>query len=106
MVGFVDDSTGQVNNFLQDQQPEPKILLERMTHDAQLWSDLLWLSGCLLELSKCSYHFLYFNFRPDGTALPRAGQVGPALTVLDSQSKTPVPIPSKSVYCAHKTLGH
>jgi hypothetical protein len=106
MVGFVDDSTGQVNDFLQDQQPDPKILLERMTHDAQLWSDLLWLSGGLLELSKCSYHFLYFDFQPDGTAVPRAGQVGPALTVQDSQSQTPVSIPSKSVYCAHKTLGH
>jgi hypothetical protein len=41
-----------------------------------------------------------------GTPMPRAGQVGPPLTVQDSQSKTPVSIPSKSVYCAHKTLGH
>jgi hypothetical protein len=67
MVGFVDDGTGKVNNFLQDQQPEPKILLKAITHDAQLWSNLLWLSGGLLELRKCSYHFLYFHFQPDGT---------------------------------------
>jgi hypothetical protein len=32
MVGFVDNSTGQVNDFLQDQQPDPQTFLERMTH--------------------------------------------------------------------------
>ena len=45
MVGFVDDSTGQVNEFLSNQQPTPSALTKKMQHDAQLWSDLLWVSG-------------------------------------------------------------
>ena len=77
-----------------------------MQLDAQLWSDLLWLSGGLLELSKCSFHHLHFDFAPDGTALPRGGTFGDPLRVLDKLSDQPVTIPAKSVYTAHKTLGH
>jgi hypothetical protein len=58
MVGFVDDSTGTVNSFNATTQPSPEELLNKMTHDAQLWHDLLWCSGGMLELQKCSYHFL------------------------------------------------
>jgi hypothetical protein len=36
MVGFVDDSTGQVNDFLSDTQPTPAQLAEIMQADAQL----------------------------------------------------------------------
>ena len=35
MVGFVDDSTGQVNDFFADTQPERGELMKRMEHDAQ-----------------------------------------------------------------------
>jgi hypothetical protein len=38
-----------------------------MAANAQLWNDLLHVSGGLLEVSKCSYHILYFDFRPSGT---------------------------------------
>jgi hypothetical protein len=55
MVGFVDDSTGHVNKFNDDVQPHPDALAEIMRLDAQLWSNLLWLSGGLLELPKCLY---------------------------------------------------
>ena len=73
MVGFVDDSTGVVNDFHATTLPEVEALLQKMQHDAQLWNDLLWCSGGKLELPKCSYHFLYFDFDPDGTPRPRAG---------------------------------
>jgi hypothetical protein len=52
MVGFVDDSTGQVNHFAANIQPTPDALAELMKIDAQLWSDLLWVSGGRLELPK------------------------------------------------------
>jgi hypothetical protein len=52
MTGFVDDSTGQVNSFVDNNQPDPEFLRAIMQIDAQLWSDLLWLSGGLLELGK------------------------------------------------------
>jgi hypothetical protein len=105
MVGFVDDSTGTVNSFNATTQPTPEELLNKMQHDAQLWHDLLWCSGGMLELPKCSYHFLYFNYLPDGTPVPRGGQVGPSLTI-QSLTNEPVDIPAKSVFNTHKTLGH
>jgi hypothetical protein len=59
MVGFVDGSTGTVNWFeINDATIET--LLARLQTDAQLWHDLLWCSGGMLEISKCSYHFFIF----------------------------------------------
>jgi hypothetical protein len=105
MVGFIDNSTGTVNAFNDTTQPSPEELLNKMTHDAQLWHDLLWCSGGMLELPKCSYHFLYFDYQPDGTPLPRGGQVGPSLSI-KSPTDEVVNITPKSVYNTHTTLGH
>jgi hypothetical protein len=69
MMGFVNDTTGQVNSFLQDTQPNPEFLCAIMQIDAQLWSDLLWIFGGLLELDKCSFHQIHFDFAPDGKAM-------------------------------------
>jgi hypothetical protein len=78
-----------------------------MKHDAQLWSDLLWISGGLLELNKCSFHQVHYNFSPDGTPIMRPGIFGePALTITDSMG-APVTIPAKCAYESHPTsLGH
>jgi hypothetical protein len=38
-----------------------------MEHDAQLWQDLLHVSGGGLALPKSSYHSLHFTFRANGT---------------------------------------
>jgi hypothetical protein len=105
MVGFIDDSTGTVNSFNSTTQPTPESLLAKMQHDAELWHDLLRCSGGMLELPKRSYHFLYFDYTPDGTPIPRGDQVGPALTI-QSPNNEPVDIPSKSVFNTHKPLGH
>jgi hypothetical protein len=73
MVGFVDDSTGQVNEFALNSQPTPEFLQTIMKHDTQLWRDLLWLSGGLLELNKCSFHQLHFDFDSAGRPMMQAG---------------------------------
>jgi hypothetical protein len=106
MIGFVDDSTGQTNQFSSNDQSQPALLRAIMQIDAQLWSDLLWLSGGLLELGKCSYHHLHFDFEPDGTATMRGGIFGAPLQVIDKSTNTLVNIKAKSVYTPHKTLGH
>ena len=62
MVGFVDNSTGQVNHFLEDNQPTLDTLVQSMAKDAQLWNMLLHTSGGKLEIPKCSYHIIYFEF--------------------------------------------
>jgi hypothetical protein len=106
MIGFVDDSTGQVNDFTSNSQPTPEFLRTIMQADAQLWSDLLWLSGGLLELSKCSFHQLHFDFNDDGSPHMRAGTYGTPLLVQDALTSDPVTIPAKSTYQTHKTLRH
>jgi hypothetical protein len=106
MIGFVDDSTGQVNDFTADPQPSPEVLNKFMQYDTQLWSDLLWLSGGLLELPKCSYHHLYFTFEADGRPNIMGGQVGPSLVLTSSQDGSTVHIPQKSAFAPHETLGH
>ena len=105
MVGFVDDSTGQVNDFQSNSQPSPEFLRQIMKLDAQLWSDLLWLSGGLLELGKCSFHQIHFDFEKDGRPMMRAGIYEPLL-VHDALTDDDVQIKAKSVFTTHKTLGH
>jgi hypothetical protein len=110
MIGFVDDSNDQVNIFSADYPPTPETLITMMQHDAQhdaqLWSDLLWASGGALELPKCTYHFLYFDFTPTGEPCMWPGQVGPPLTILSGDRQTTTAIKFRSAFTAHKTLGH
>jgi hypothetical protein len=98
MVSFVDDSTGQVNDFLSDTATPLDELIKMMAHDAQLWNDLLLISGGLLDVSKCSYHILYF-------AYIKGSSIGPPLELTDS-SGAQIDVTCKSAYESHKTLGH
>jgi hypothetical protein len=58
----------------------------------------------MLELLKCSYHFLYFDFDASGAHHPIGGTVGPPLKVVTPQGTT-IPITPKCVFDPHKTLG-
>jgi hypothetical protein len=49
MIGFVDDSSACINDFVNPNQ-SPEILLQRATADAQHWNDLLYRSGGTLEI--------------------------------------------------------
>jgi hypothetical protein len=106
IVGFVDDSNCQTNAFTSDPQPSLADLAKLAEEDAKLWSSLLWLSGGYLELQKCSYHFIHFKFAPDGTPHMQGGRVGPDITIDDEVTGLKISIPRKSVFDAHKTLGH
>jgi len=106
MVGFVDDSTGQVNAFSDDVQPPIQVLLDRMQHDAQLWNDLLWTSGGALELQKCSYQVMQWKFTTSGEPVLAAGMVGDPLLLVSGDRSLVQAIPLTSAYTAYKTLGH
>jgi hypothetical protein len=99
MLEFVDDSTRQVNDFLSDEAPPLDSLIKMMAADAQLWSDLRHVSGGLLEVFKCSYHILYFDFM-------KGSADGPPLQLKDSATDTSLHVVSKFTYMTHKTLGH
>jgi len=105
MVGFVDDSTGTCNDFQQKGECSLETPAERMQHDAQLWNDLLFCSGGRLELGKCSFHVLHFQFKADGTPVPLIRSFDHNIIVRDSITGNSISIPAKTATDAHKTLG-
>ncbi|MEM7284523.1 MAG: hypothetical protein AAF438_23235, partial [Pseudomonadota bacterium] len=106
MIGFVDDTTGQVNEFNKNDQSDPTAVITKMQEDAQLWNDLLWSSGGALELTKCSYHVYFYKFTRSSEPVLVCGQVGNPIRVSSGDRTREYPIPHKSAYTAHKTLGH
>jgi hypothetical protein len=58
MAGFINDNAGQVNLFGKDKPPTLETLLMMMQHHAQILLE----SGGNLELAKCLYHFIYYDF--------------------------------------------
>ena len=76
----MDDNGLNVNS-----RPSDEItLVGRATHDAQLWSDILWASGGALEHPKCSYHYLQTEFTDTGRPFFRGGQFGSPIVIKDS----------------------
>lgn len=74
MLGFVDDSAGQVNLFMDNDQSQVERLARLMEEDTQLWSDFLQTSGGASELSKCSYHVTSCGFCQVGTPVLKGHQ--------------------------------
>ena len=103
MVGFVDDCTQRVNAFSDDPQPNNATLLRKMTHDAQLWRDLLFASGGELELSKCSFYFIESDVTTDGTPFPRGGFFVPPISIQGYNGT--VEVPQESNYKSTRSLG-
>lgn len=106
MVGFVDDSTGILNDFQPQSESSIPELCRRMQHDAQLWNNLLFCTGGKLELTKCSFHVLSFEFRPNGAPIPSIASYDNTIHITDLQDHSHIPIPSKRVFESHRTLGH
>lgn len=106
MVGFVDDATGSSNDFQPQHQQPLQQLFQRMQSDAQLWNDLLYCTGGKLELGKCSFHLLHFEFLPNGRPRPSLVQYDGAIQLTDAETKETIPITSKNAVTTHKTLGH
>ena len=104
MIGFVDDTSGSVNDFLLPAAAPPEHYTQLATDDAQRWNDLLSLSGGSLNQQKCSYHFLYYDFTIDGLPFLKSGRFGPTITIT-SNPTTVSPIRQLSAYDSHKTLG-
>jgi hypothetical protein len=101
MVEFVDDSTCMTGGNPDDTLQE---LLKKMKEDAQLWHDLLWCSGGKLELSKCGYHVLYYDF--DNSGIPRMRHSPSESITLNNDQGDLIPIQSKNIYQTRINLGH
>ena len=67
MSGFVDDTKGHTNDMDFESSLAAETLKTRLEHDAQLWSDLLWVAGGQLEHSKSYFYMMIWEFDDDGT---------------------------------------
>jgi hypothetical protein len=74
MIGFVDDSNGQTNTFMEeDESLESLLKIQRALKDnAQCWANLLGATGGALELSKCSIHVANWTFTGQGAPVLQA----------------------------------
>ena len=109
MIGFVDDSNGQTNDFQVGAKTDDasKQLMDNTRHNAQQWANLLGASGGALELPKCSYHIVWWHFTKQGAPIlySDAHTFGD-VSVIDPTSKEAHKLQYLSPYKAHKTLGH
>jgi hypothetical protein len=65
MTDFLDDSAACGNDFTNPVQSKG-VLLQRATHIAQSWNDLLSCSGGALEIPQCAYQLAHDNFAVSG----------------------------------------
>jgi hypothetical protein len=103
--GFVDDTSLFSNTVsITDKVGDLKMSLSK---DMNLWAQLLEATGGRLELSKCFYYILSWNFALDGTPYPQtiAEQNLSPITVHDSINNTTTEIRQEEVTTPHKTLG-
>lgn len=89
MVGFVDDSNGQTNEFMSDENALTlPTIYHKLRHNAQAWADLLGASGGALELSKCSCHLLQWQFGVKGDPVLDSTKPENPLEVTDNLTET------------------
>ena len=105
LSGFVDDTTTVTNKFWPQSEPGMEALLNQLRDDAQLWTDLLHISGGKLEIPKCSYHALHFKFHGNGTPYVSTEQLAP-MSLRDPMTGQVSTVPFLSAKVAHKILGH
>ena len=72
--------------------------------DAQLWNDILFTSGGRLEISKCGYHTIYFDFQSNGIPIMRRS-THQHLQLTDPNGNV-IPVSPKNIYQPRRNLGH
>jgi hypothetical protein len=104
MTGFVDDNNCNCNKDAIHHEPDSQALLSRMTHDAQLWHDILWTSGGALKLTKCQYHLMQWNSTLSGTPILDTGSSDTPIDLISPIGKQ---LRIKQLGCgqSYKTLG-
>ncbi len=108
--GFVDDVTNFRNFGLANMLANnygPIELAHGLKTEAQIWERLLHSTGGQLELPKCLYYLMIFDFKPNGTPfLRKASDMGTDLISLTTgASPTLTEIEHRDCSEAHRTLG-
>ena len=79
--------------------------LQLAEEDAQRWNDVLYTAGAALNNTKCSYHFLNFEFSLSGIAFANGSITDPVLSIKYNSDSTTTRLTQMSNYTPHKTLG-
>jgi hypothetical protein len=104
MAGFVDDTKGQTKDQTEPTPMPLHQLIVCMHSNAQLWGDLLHISGGALEISKCNYYVLHWQFQPSGIPM-LAKDLNTTLRIENRDRTAVVTLKNDAITIAHKTLG-
>ena len=105
MIGFVDDTSGSIDNFL---QPSQKLLQHYATlaaEDAQRWKNVLHVMGAALNKIKFSYHFLSYEFTLSGIVVAKGDTFDPVIAIKYNSNNNANKIKHLSNYEPNETLG-
>jgi len=105
MLGFVDDNNSRHNLFCQHPPPTMEDLLEVAQQDAQLWHDLIVAINQELELRKCSYHAIHYEFSSSGAPKLVDSADPPGDLPIQGRDGNPVAIPYNQASKALRYLG-
>ena len=94
-LGFVDDVNNRTNlpwKRPEDPQAHLCALLEQASQDNQLWHDIIEAANQQLELPKCMYHVMHFDFKPSGEPQMVVEAQPPQPLLVTSSTGQPAPI--------------
>jgi hypothetical protein len=91
MVDFVNDTTRQIN-IIDKKDVSPEGIIKWMQNNSQLGSDLLWIPGHLLELSKLSYQNILKTSKESSTLVKHFSQQSHWPNLPPNKARTPYPI--------------
>jgi hypothetical protein len=103
MVGFIDDCAQRTNDFQADPQPTAAVLCVKMQEEAQIWNNLLFVSGGALEIPKCSFHWSNLDQDQNCTPILKTGKTAPNIFIMNGL--VPSQVKQKCNLRSHKTLG-
>jgi len=113
MDGFVDDTTAWINRYVEEMMDEyveddiAGTIVSDLQDTSQWWEQLLYSTGGQLELSKCLYYVLSWQFDEEGRPMLRTKEQIPGAQIAVQSSAGTGSQKIKHVDCttAHKTLG-
>jgi hypothetical protein len=108
--GFLDGVANVFNFCLSDMLTNeylPSGITTGMKSEAQVWEKLLWATGGTLNLSKCFYYVIAWDFHKNGTPILLNPSAMPDTHIHLTQGDNPMPqlITHTNSSDAHRTLG-
>ena len=94
-LGFVDDVNNRSNlpwDDIADDQDYLQELIDQASQESQLWHDILEAANQSLELTKCKYHVMHFEFKPSGKPEMVVESQPPAQLQVRDSNNNPVTI--------------